>query len=281
MISSTFNIGGQLQVNRLGFGAMRLCGQPGNFGRYPCWEDGIALLRRARELGVNLFDTAEAYGPGWNEELIAEALHPYVANDGSRVVITTKGGVLKSSPTEIRANGHPLALRQSCDASLRRLRVDCIDLYQLHRPDPHVPWTDSVGAMAELRNIGKIRLVGVSNVSLEQLDDAVRVVPIASVQNRFNVNEQSSNAVIKYSTQHNIAFFPWGPLGAQPFAPEAPLASASQSREIDELAQEQGLTSAQASLLWLLRRAPNIIPIPGTTNPVHLNENVGVLKCCS
>jgi aryl-alcohol dehydrogenase-like predicted oxidoreductase len=281
MTSSTFTIGGLLRVNRLGFGAMRLCGQPGNFGRYPRWEEGIALLRRARDLSVNLFDTAEAYGPGCNEELIADALYPYTDNDGNRIVIATKGGILKTSPTEIRANGNPAALRQSCEASLRRLRVDCIDLYQLHRPDPQVPWEDSVGAMADLKAAGKIRLVGVSNVSLEQLKAAQRIVPIASVQNRYNITEQNGNAVLDYCTQHEIAFFPWGPLAAQPFAPTAPLASASHSPEVDALAQQHVITPAQAALLWLVQRAPNIIAIPGTTNLLHLEENMAVLERCT
>jgi aryl-alcohol dehydrogenase-like predicted oxidoreductase len=180
-ISDTFKLGGDLRVNRLGYGAMRLTGQPGNFGRYPDWEAGEKLLRRAVELGVNFIDTAEAYGPGFNEEIIASALYPYPEN----LVIATKGGINKPTPDNIQADGRPESLRRSVEASLKRLKLESIALYQLHRPDPKVPFTESLGALAQLQQEGKIRHVGISNVTLEQIKEAKNIVEIASVQNRF------------------------------------------------------------------------------------------------
>ncbi|MEY4484425.1 MAG: putative oxidoreductase YdbC, partial [Verrucomicrobiota bacterium] len=179
----TYLIGGDLPINRLGYGAMRLCAQPGNFGPYPDWECGKGLLRRAVELGVNFIDTAHPYGPGFNEELIADALSPY---DGG-IIITTKGGVEKTAPDRVFPDGKPESLRRFCELSLKRLHLSHIDLYQLHRPDPEVPFAESVGALADLRAEGKIRHVGLSNVSLEQLQEAQTIVPIASVQNRYNI----------------------------------------------------------------------------------------------
>ncbi|MBW4695823.1 MAG: aldo/keto reductase [Lyngbya sp. HA4199-MV5] len=175
--SNTFVIANDLVINRIGYGAMRLTGQPGNFGPYADWDGGQKLLRRAVELGVNFIDTAEAYGPDFNEELIAAALHPYP----SGVVIATKGGIHKPSPTDIRADGKPESLRRGCEASLRRLKLEQIDLYQLHRPDPNVPFEDSVGMLATLQQEGKIRHIGVSNVTIAQLETARQIVPIASV----------------------------------------------------------------------------------------------------
>jgi aryl-alcohol dehydrogenase-like predicted oxidoreductase len=253
---STFLLGGDLPVNRVGYGAMRLCAQPGNFGRYPDWEGGKRLLRRAVELGVNFIDTAHAYGPGCNEDLIADALAPYPAS----VVIATKGGIDKTAPDRIFPDGSPASLRRFCDASLRRLRVGRIDLYQLHKPDPNVPFAESVGALAQLRTEGKIRHVGLSNVTLAQVGEARRTVPVASVQNRYNLRERGDDPLIDYCAQHAIAYLPWGPLAAQPFAPQAPLAAVS------------------GALAWLLRRAPNIIVIPGTTSIAHLEANIAAAQ---
>ena len=253
---STFLLGGDLPVNRIGYGAMRLCAQPGNFGRYPDWEGGKRLLRRAVELGVNFIDTAHAYGPGCNEDLIADALAPYPAG----VVIATKGGIDKTAPDRIFPDGSPASLRRFCDASLQRLQVRRIDLYQLHKPDPSVPFSESVSALAQLRTEGKIRHVGLSNVTLAQVEEARRIVPVASVQNRYNLRERGDDPLIDYCAQHAIAYLPWGPLAAQPFAPQAPLAAVN------------------GALAWLLRRAPNIIVIPGTTSIAHLEANIAAAQ---
>jgi len=267
-ITTMFPLGGDLSVNRLGYGAMRLSGQPGNFGRYPDWEAGQQLLRRAAELGVNFIDTAEAYGPGFNEELIASALHSY----SQPLVIATKGGIYKPSPDNIQANGSPEALRQSCEASLRRLQVDQIDLYQLHRPDPKVPLMKSVGMLATLQREGKIRHIGLCNVSLEQVEAACQIVSIAAVQNRFSITERTSEDVLNYCTQHNIAFIPYGSLGAHPLKRGAPLANAS--GVLSDIAQHHAVKPNQIALAWLLHHAPNIILIPGTTTINHLEENI-------
>jgi pyridoxine 4-dehydrogenase len=263
----TFKLGGNLDINRLGYGAMRLTGQPGNFGPYADWEGGRNLLRRAVELGVNFIDTAEAYGPGFNEELIASALYPYPSN----LVIATKGGIDKPTPDNIRANGIPENLRRGCEASLKRLKVDRIDLYQLHRPDPNVPFAESVGMLAELQQEGKIRHIGLSNVSLAQLQEAQQIVAISSVQNRFHVGDLTSADVLDYCTQHNIAFIPWGPLGANPLKQGTPLAKAEGT--LAEIAERRNVKPNQIALAWLLYRAPNIVLIPGTTTIDHLEEN--------
>lgn len=265
--SSTWLLGGDLPIHRLGYGAMRLCAQPGNFGPYPDWEGGKRLLRRAVELGVNFIDTAHPYGPGWNEELIADALAPYP----SGVIVTTKGGVEKTAPDKVFPDGHPASLRRFCEGSLRRLKLDCIPLYQFHRPDPNVPFADSVATFAALRAEGKIRHVGLSNVTLDQVKEAQGIVPIASVQNRYNLLERGDDPVVDYCAEQNIAYLPWGPLAAKPFAPVAPLAQGSGA--LSQVASELGATTGQVALAWLLRRSANIVLIPGTTSIAHLEEN--------
>ncbi len=264
----TFAIGGDLPINRIGYGAMRLTGQPGNFGRYPDWESGQNLLRRAIELGINFIDTAEAYGPGFNEELIASALHPYRQG----IVIATKGGINKPAPDNIQADGRPENLRRGCEASLQRLKIERIDLYQLHRPDPKVPFTESVGMLATLQQEGKIRHVGLSNVTVEQIEDAQKIVPITSVQNRFSITERTGEDVLNYCTKHDIAFIPYGPLGSHPLKRGTPLADAEGT--LAEIAQKYGVKPNQIALAWLLHRAPNILLIPGTTTIAHLEENI-------
>ncbi|MDY6940359.1 MAG: aldo/keto reductase [Cyanobacteriota bacterium] len=264
----TFKLGGDLEVNRLGYGAMRLTGQPGNFGPYADWEGGKELLRRAVELGVNFIDTAEAYGPGFNEEIIAAALHPYSAN----LTIATKGGIDKPAPDNIRANGSPENLRRGCEESLQRLKVDRIDLYQLHRPDPNIPFAESVGALAELQREGKIRHIGLSNITLAQLEEARKIAAIASVQNRLNIAERSHEAILDYCTDRDIAFIPYAPLGAHPLKQGSPLATAGGI--LTEIATHHGVQPNQIALAWMLHRAPNIIMIPGTTTIAHLEENV-------
>jgi aryl-alcohol dehydrogenase-like predicted oxidoreductase len=263
-----FTLGGDLALNRMGYGAMRLTGQPGNFGPYPDWEGGQKLLRRAVELGINFIDTAEAYGPGFNEELIASALHPYPQG----IVIATKGGINKPAPDNIQADGRPENLRRSCEASLQRLKVERIDLYQLHRPDPKVPFAESVGMLATLQQEGKIRHVGLSNVTVEQIKDAQKIVPIASVQNRFSIAERTGEDVLNYCTKHDIAFIPYGPLGAHPLKQGTPLANAEGT--LAEIAQKHGVKPNQVALAWLLHYAPNILLIPGTTTIAHLEENI-------
>lgn len=265
---STFLLGGDLQINRTGYGAMRLCAQPGNFGPYPDWEGGKRLLRRAVELGVTFIDTAHPYGPGWNEQLIADALAPYPPG----VVVTTKGGVEKIAPDNVFPDGSPESLRRFCEGSLRRLKLECIELYQLHRPDPKVPFVESVGALAKLRTEGKIRHVGLSNITLAQLREAQNIVPIASVQNRYNFLEREDGQTLDYCAQHGIAYLPWGPLAAKPFAAQAPLAAASS--QLANTAADLSITPGQLALAWLLHRSPNIIAIPGTTSIVHLEENI-------
>lgn len=267
-VNSTFDIGGDLSVNRIGYGAMRLTGQPGNFGAYPDWDGGKQLLQRAVELGVNFIDTAEAYGPGFNEELIADALYPYPKN----LVIATKGGINKPAPDSISADGRPEFIRRGCEASLQRLKIEQIALYQLHRPDPKVPFTESVGILATLQQEGKIRHVGLSNVSLDQLQVAREITAIASVQNRFSINERNNEDVLNYCTQHGIAFIPYGSLGANPLKRGAPLANAE--GVLAEIANDRGVKPNQIALAWLLHYAPNIILIPGTTTISHLEENL-------
>ncbi|WNZ25566.1 aldo/keto reductase [Leptolyngbya sp. NK1-12] len=267
-LPTMFFIGNDLNVNRLGYGAMRLTGQPGNFGRYADWEAGKQLLRRAIELGVNFIDTAESYGPGDNEELIASALYPYPDD----LVIATKGGVLKTAPDSIRADGSSKSLRRSCEASLQRLKIDQIDLYQLHRPDPNVSFAESIETLAELQREGKIRHIGLSNVTISQIEAARQIAKIASVQNRLNLAERAGEEVLDFCTQHNIAFIPYAPLGAHPLKRGAPLANTEGT--LTEIAAHHDMKPNQIALSWMLHRASNIIVIPGTTTISHLEENI-------
>ena len=267
-INRTFKLGGDLTVNRLGYGAMRLSGQPGNFGAYPDWEGGEQLLRRAVELGVNFIDTAEAYGAGFNEKIIASALHPYKQD----LVIATKGGINKPAPDQILADASPAFLRSGVEGSLQRLKLEQIDLYQLHRPDPKVPFAESIGALKELKDEGKIRHLGLSNVTIEQIEEARQIVPIVSVQNKFSISDRSFETVLDYCTKNGIAFIPHGSLGAHPLKQGAPLASVK--GVIADLANNKGVKPNQIALAWLLHRAPNIILIPGTTTIAHLEENM-------
>jgi aryl-alcohol dehydrogenase-like predicted oxidoreductase len=250
---TTFAIGGDIPVNRLGYGAMRLTGQPGNFGPYPEWEAGKALLRRAVELGVDHFDTARAYGPMWNERLIAEALWPY---DG--LLIATKGGIEKPAPDKILTDGQPDTLLRHIEESRQALMLDRIDLYYLHRPDPAVPFARQIEALKAAQDKGRIRHIGLSNVTLAQLQEAETIAQIAAVQNRLNLAEPADEALLDYTAQKRIAFVPWGPLGAAPLKQGAPLV------------RDRG---SKAPLRGLLDLAPNILPIPGTTSVAHLEEN--------
>ena len=261
MVTGTFLIGGELEVHRLGYGAMRLCG-PDIRGWPADRENAISVLRHAVELGADFVDTADAYGPEVNELQVAEALHPY---DG--VTVATKGGLIRPErPGEWPRDGRPEHLKAACEASLRRLRVETIDLYQLHRHDPNVPFADSVGALNELQAEGKIRHVGLSNVSLAQLREGRRIVEIASVQNEYNLGNRESEDVLEECERDGIAFLPWYPLDAGELArPGGP---------VDEIAREHDATAAQVALAWLLQRSAVTIPIPGTSSLAHLEENM-------
>lgn len=267
--AGTIKIGGELEIARLGFGAMRLTGQPGNWGPYPDQEHGMAVLRRAVELGVTLIDTAHAYGPGFNEALIAKALHPYP----DHLVITTKCGIAKVGPGMNYRDGRPKAIRAILEASLLQLRRDHVDLLQLHWIDEDTPIEESVGAMQDLVREGKVRHLGVSNVTLDALDRARATAPIASVQNRYSLADLSHDPIVDACTQAGILFFPYGPLGADASRHGAPLASAS--GRLAGAASLKHCTPAQLALAWLLARSPVIVPIPGTTSRHHLEENIG------
>jgi pyridoxine 4-dehydrogenase len=271
-LAVTFQFNNGTKVRRFGYGAMRLTGQPSNFGPYGAWEDGKKVLRRALELGINFIDTARAYGPGWNERLIAEALYPYPAG----LFIATKGGVVKKSATERYLDGSPDGLRRDCEESLKNLRVECIDLYQLHWVDPAVPLCESVQGLARLQQEGKIRLIGLSNITVEQLEEAQSIAQIASVQNRYSVGERQGDPMVDCCAREGIAFVPYGPLGADPMKQGAPLASAE--GVLGEISRHLGTTSTQVALSWLLHHSANILPIPGTTSIAHLEENVAATQ---
>lgn len=258
--AGTFAVGGEVIVNRLGFGAMQLPGQ-GVWGPPENREAAKAVLRRALELGINLIDTADSYGPNVAEELISEALYPYP--DG--LIIATKGGLERGGPGQWSANGRPEHLRKACEGSLRRLRLETIDLYQLHRIDPKVPAEESLGTLAELRDEGKIQHVGLSEVGVEEIENAREVVPIVSVQNRYNLTDRGSEDVLEFCEREGLGFIPWFPLATGKLTrPGGPL---------DEIAGRHGAAPSQVALAWLLRRSPVMLPIPGTSSVEHLEQN--------
>lgn len=271
----TLTLGGDLTVNRLGYGAMHLTG-PGFWGPPEDPEHAKMLLRHAvHELGVNFLDTADSYGPGYNEQIIREALHPYPEN----LVIATKGGMLRTGPADwvraegrapyIVALGRPEYLRQQVELSLHRLGRDCIDLYQLHRIDPLVPLADQLGVLAELQQQGKIRHLGLSGqpeVSIEQLEQARKIVDIVAVENLYNIADRSGESVLKHAEEHGIAFIPWFPLGHGDLVGPGGI--------LTRIAGDNGATGAQLGLAWLLQHSPNTLLIPGTTSLAHLEDNV-------
>jgi pyridoxine 4-dehydrogenase len=259
--NDTLTLGGDLEVHRLGFGAMRITGD-GIWGPPADRDAALAVLRRAVELGVDLIDTADSYGPHVSEQLIAEALHPYPV---VRVIATT-GGLERPGRGPWPANGRPEHLRAACEGSLRDLRLDRIDVYQLHRPDPDVPYAESVGVLKELQDEGKIRHVGVSNVSVEQLGDARSIVDVVSVQNRFNLGDRSSADVLAVCERDGLGFFPWAPMAGGRFAQQAGL--------LAEIARAHDATPRQVELAWLLAHSQVMLPIPGTGSPAHLEENL-------
>jgi aryl-alcohol dehydrogenase-like predicted oxidoreductase len=262
--AGVITIGGDLHVNRLGFGAMRLTGA-GIWGEPKDPQSARRVLQRAVELGVNFIDTADSYGPDVSERIIAESLHPYPPG----VVIATKGGLVRPEPDQWKSDGRPAHLRQACEASLRRLRVERIDLYQLHAIDSNVPLEDSLAELVKLQQEGKIRHIGVSNFKVADLQRAATIATIVSVQNRYNVSDRRSDDVIDYCQQRQMAFIPWYPLGAGEHA-----SSSSGAAELERIASRRKVTTAQAALAWLLARSPVMLPIPGTSSIVHLEENI-------
>jgi pyridoxine 4-dehydrogenase len=261
----TFTLGGDFTVNRLGFGAMRVTGE-GIWGWPPDRQNAVRVLRRAMELGVNLIDTADAYGPDTSELLIAEALYPYPKG----VVIATKGGLTRPGPGKWVPNCRPEHLKQALEGSLKRLRLERIDLYQLHTVDRKVPIEESVGALKQMQDAGKIRCIGLSNVDKKEIDRARKIVPIVSVQNRYNIEDRKSEDVLVYCENEKLGFLPWFPIGGgSGLKPKNPLNAA---------AKAHGVSVFQVALAWLLQRSPVMLPIPGTSSLAHLEENVAAAK---
>lgn len=259
--SGQFLIGNDLRVNRLGFGAMRITGN-GVWGEPASRKEAVKVLQRAGDLGVNFIDTADSYGPHVSEEIIAEALHPYPVG----LVIATKGGFDRGGPNRWTENGNPKHLREACEGSLRRLRLDRIDLYQLHRIDSKYPAEDQLGTLKDLQSEGKIKHVGLSEVSVKQIQQAQKTVPIVSVQNRYSVTDRASEDVLDFCEKQNIGFIPWFPLAAGKLS----VAASALNHDAEDL----GMSPSQLALAWLLWRSPVMLPIPGTSRVDHLEENV-------
>ena len=262
-LAGTIDVGGDLRVNRFGLGAMRITGE-GIWGEPADREESKRVLRRALELGINFIDTADSYGPEVSERLIAETLYPYPED----LVIATKGGLTRPGPGVWEPDGRPEHLRAACEGSLKRLRVDHIDVYQFHRPDPKVPFEESVGALAELKGAGKIRHIGLSNVSVGHIEKAQKITPIVSVQNRYSIFDRESEPVLDFCSLEELAFLPWrlvagGELGA--------------TGVVEEIARRNHATPAQVALAWLLAHSPVMLPIPGTSKVAHLEENLGAV----
>ena len=260
--SGTFTLGGDLKVNRLGFGTMRLTG-PGIWGEPKDPEEARRVLRRAVELGVNLIDTADSYGPEVSERLIAEALYPYRKD----LVIATKGGFTRQGPDQWAPVGRAEYLRQQLEMSLRRLKLERIELYQLHRIDPRTPLEESLGAMKEFQAQGKIRYIGLSEVTPQEIEQARKIAPIVSVQNLYNLSDRKHEAVLQYCEKHNLGFIPWFPVASGKL-------TRGGTDALDEIARRHGITVAQLSIAWLLHRSPVMLPIPGTSSVEHLEENI-------
>jgi pyridoxine 4-dehydrogenase len=257
-------LGGDLTVNRLGFGAMRITG-PGIWGPPADVPTAVRVVQRAVQLGVNFIDTADSYGPEVSETIIAQALHPYPQG----LVIATKGGLVRPGPDAWNPNGQPKHLRTACEGSLRRLRVERIDIYQFHMPDPRVPLSDSIGELVRLQAEGKIRHIGISNVSLDQLKEAERLTPLVSVQNRFNLEDRRSDGILEYCAKKGMAFIPWAPLDSGRHAQ-----GSSGSKGLARVAERHGVSIGAAAIAWLLNHSKAMLPIPGTGSVQHLEENV-------
>jgi aryl-alcohol dehydrogenase-like predicted oxidoreductase len=259
-VAGRIELGGKRSVNRLGFGAMRITG-PGIWGEPRDPDEARRVLRRALELGVEFIDTAHSYGPEVSERLIGEALHPYP----EELLVATKSGLQRGGPDDWFADGRPETIRRDCERSLTLLRRERIDLYQLHRVDPNVPLEESLGTMVALQGEGKVDMIGVSNVSVEQLERARAVTDIVSVQNRYSLSDRSSEVVLGMCERDGIAFLPWHPLGA---------GSLTEASELDRVGAAHGATAAQVAIAWLLQRSPAMLPIPGTSSVAHLEENI-------
>jgi aryl-alcohol dehydrogenase-like predicted oxidoreductase len=259
-LDDTFLIGGDLKVRRFGFGAMRITG-PGIWGPPKNRNEALAVLRRTLELGINFIDTADSYGPHISEELIAEALFPYP----KELVIATKGGLTRSGPDQWSPNGHPTYLRSALEGSLKRLRLDHIDLYQLHRIDPKIPAEESLGVLSDMQNEGKIRHIGLSEVNAEQLEKARKMIKVVTIQNLYNLTNRSWEKMIDLCQQEQIGFIPWFPLATGQLA--------KPGSKLDKIAHQLNASPSQVALAWLLRRSPVILPIPGTGSVDHLEEN--------
>jgi pyridoxine 4-dehydrogenase len=268
--AGTLRIGGDLPVNRMGFGAMRITG-PGIWGEPKDAAEARRVLRRAVELGVDFIDTADAYGPDVSERLIAEALYPYPPG----LVIATKGGQVRPGPNEWVRDGSPAHLRAACEASLKRLKLERIDLYQLHRIDPKVPAADSLGELAKLQQEGKIRHIGVSEVSVDELAAARRIVPIVSVQNRYNLADRSSAELLAVCDRERLAFIPWAPIAA---GSADKLEGGADSAALAAVARDHGASVYQVAIAWLLAKSPVMLPIPGTSSVAHLEEDVAAAR---
>ena len=262
--NSIFRLGGDLPVNRLGFGAMRLTGE-GIWGWPPDRENALKVVRRAVELGVNLIDTADAYGPETSELLIAQALYPYPKG----LVIATKGGQTRPGPDQWAQDGRPESLKRAVENSLRRLKLERIDLYQLHRIDPKVPMEESLGALKEMQSAGKIRHIGLSEVSPEQVERARKTVSIVSVQNRYNITDRKWENTLTYCEKEGIGFMPWAPIGGS---------RGLTGGALEKAAKDHGVSVIQLGLAWLLHRSPIMLPIPGTSSVAHLEENMAAAK---
>lgn len=258
--SGTYTIGEDLTVHRLGFGAMRVTGK-GIWGEPPNHEEAIAVLKRTLELGINLIDTADSYGPEVSENLIAEALYPYPDD----LLIATKGGFVRTGPNQWIENANPKHLRSACEGSLLRLKLDRIDLYQLHRIDPKVSLEDQIGELIKLQEEGKIRHIGLSEINVDQIEAVRRMTPVASVQNKYNLMERGSEKVLEFCTRENIAFIPWHPLATGNLA--------QHMGALENLSEKLNAAPAQLALAWLLQKSPVMLPIPGTSKVKHLEEN--------
>ena len=263
--TGTFALGGDLNIHRLGYGAMRITG-PGIWGEPKDRGEALNVLKRAVELGVDFIDTADAYGPEVSEEIIAEALYPYPAG----LVIATKGGFARSGPNKWEMVGRPEYLRQCVEMSLRRLKLERIELYQLHRIDPKVPVEESLGALKDMQKAGKIRHIGLSEVSPAEIEQASKTVEVVSVQNQYNLSDRQHEKALKYCEQRNMAFIPWFPVAAGKLA--------RPGGRLDQVAKKHSATVAQLSLAWLLHHSPVLIPIPGTSSVKHLEENMAAAK---
>jgi len=264
---SSFLLGGDLSVNRLGFGAMRLTGE-GIWGWPPDRANALKVLKRAVELGVNFIDTADAYGPDVSELLIAEALHPYPKG----LVIATKGGLTRPGPGKWSPDGRPEYLTQCVEKSLKRLKLERIDLYQLHRIDPKVPVEESLGAIKKMQEAGKIRHVGLSEVTVKEIEQAKKVLPIVSIQNQYNIADRKSDAALAYCEKEKMGFIPWSPIGG------GRSSITKGDNPMDAEAKKHGASAVQLALAWLLQRSPVMLPIPGTSSVAHLEENIAAAK---